>query len=547
MEVKLALALPEGLEMTGIEIVDEVLTVTLVSTQISPCCPLCGTAARRVHSRYTRQIADLPCGGQQLRLLVQVRKCFCEVATCARKIFSERLTSFVDAFARVTRRLYQIVQVIGLATGGRLGVRVTDRLGIQTTRQTILRRIMALPTEPVGEVSQIGIDDFSFRRGRKFGTIVVDLQTHKMLDVLPDRTAETSAAWMAAHPELEIVSRDRGGDYAAAARKAAPQATQIADRFHLMKNLTEAVELALARCRAEIRKAAFDALPEEERKMGDPLTLPTEFVSLENWKPAPDPCTERERLTRQAQRQDRYEQVLALQAQGLGNKEIARRVGLTARTLENWQKKGFPQAGRRRKRSSCFDPYASYVLSRWEQGCTNGLQIYREIKEQGYIGTEKTVYRFLVPLRRKQRIIQKAVVPHAPLQDFSAHDAVWLFVRDQAKLDEKEQATLTAICQASETAKTTYQLVQAFRDMLHTRSGEKLDDWLSSVKASQIRELQSFVTGCERDKAAVVAGLTLPQNNGLVEGKVNKLKLIKRMGYGRAEFPLLRQRVLHAL
>jgi transposase len=547
MEVKPALALPQGLEMTGIEMIDEVLTVTLVSTQMSPCCPLCGTAARRIHSRYTRQIADLPCGGQPLRLLVQVRKCFCEVTTCTRKIFSERLTPFVDTFARVTRRLYQIVQVIGLATGGRLGVRVTDRLGIQTTRQTILRRIMALPTEPVGQVSQIGIDDFSFRRGRKFGTIVVDLQTHQMLDVLPDRTADTSAAWMAAHPELEIVSRDRGGDYAAAARKAAPQATQIADRFHLMKNLTEAVELTLARCRAEIRKAAFDALPEEERKVVDPLTLPTEFVSLENWKPAPDPCTERERLTRQAQRQDRYEQVLALQAQGLGNKEIARRVGLTARTLENWQKNGFPQAGRRRKRSSCFDPYASYVLSRWEQGCTNGLQIYREIKEQGYKGTEKTVYRFLVPLRRKQRIIQKAVIPHAPLQDFSAHDAVWLFVRDRAKLDEKEQATLTAICQASETAKITYQLVQKFRQILHTLEGAKLDEWLSSVKASQIRELQSFVVGVERDKAAVVAGLTLPQNNGLVEGKVNKLKLIKRMGYGRAEFPLLRQRVLHAL
>src|SRR6266705_131417 len=488
MEVKLALALPEGLEMTGIEMIDEVLTVTLVSTQMSPCCPLCGTAARRVQSRYTRQIADLPCGGQQLRLLVQVRKCFCEVTTCARKIFSERLTTFVDAFARVTRRLHQIVQVIGLATGGRLGVRVTDRLGIQTTRQTILRRIMALPTEPVGQVSQIGIDDFSFRRGRKFGTIVVDLQTHQMLDVLPDRTAETSAIWMAAHPELEVVSRDRGGDYAAAARKAAPQATQSADRFHLMKNLTEAVELTLARCRAEIRKGAFDGLPEEAKKVGEELRLATEVVSVENWKPAPDPCTERERLSRQAEREDRYAQVTALRAQGLGNVEIAKRLGLTAKTLQNWQKNGFPGAGRRRKRPSVFDPYARYVLCRWEQGCTNGLQIYREIKEQGYTGTEKTVYRFLVPLRKKQQVIQKAVVPHTPLQDFSAHDAVWLFVRDRAKLDEKEQATLTAICQASETARTTYQLVQEFRDMLHTLSGEKLDDWLSCVKASHIRE-----------------------------------------------------------
>ena len=547
MEVKPVLALPEGLEVTGIEMIDEVLTITSVSTQIQPCCPLCGTPAVRVHSRYMRQIRDLPCSGQQVCLLVQVRKCFCKVPDCARKIFMERLTPFAQPWARVTLRLYQIVQILGLATGGRLGIRVTDRLGIQTTRHTILRRIMALPPEPIGQVSQIGIDDFSFRRGRKFGTIVVDLQTHKMLDVLPDRTADTSAAWMQKHPEIEIVSRDRGGDYAAAARKAAPQATQVADRFHIFKNLSEAVELTLARCRAEIRKGAFDTLSEEEKQVVKPLSLPTEFVSVENWKPAPNPCTERDRLARHEQRQDRYTQVTALREQGLGQVEIAKRLGLTARTIYNWEKNGFPEAGRRRKQRSMFDPYARYVLSRWEQGCTNGLQIYREIKEQGYPGTDREVYRFLVPLRRNQRIIQKAVVPHAPLQDFSAKYAVWLFMRGPAKLDEKEQATLTAICQASETARTTYQLVQEFRNMLHTRSGEKLDDWLSSVKVSQIRELQSFVTGIERDKDAVVAGLTLPQNNGLVEGKVNKLKLIKRMMFGRAEFLLLRQRVLHAL
>lgn len=547
MKVKFALALPEGVEVTDIEMIDEVLTITAVSTQVQPCCPLCSTQAIRVHSHYTRKLADLPCSGQQVRLRVLVHKYFCDVPNCARKIFVERLTPFVEPWARVTRRLYQIVQIIGLATGGRLGVRVTDRLRIQTTRQTILRRIMALPAEPVGQVTQIGIDDFSFRRGRKFGTLVVDLQTHKVLDVLPDRTADTSAAWMATHPEIDLVSRDRGGDYAAAARKAASQATQCADRFHIYKNLTEAVERTLALCRTEIRKGAFDALSEEEKKRMEELRLPTEFVSVENWKPAPDPCTERERLSRYAERQERYEQVATLRAQGMGNTEIARRLGLTARTLQNWQKKGFPENSRRRKRPSCFDPYAPYVLARWEQGCTNGLQIYREIKEQGYKGTEKTVYRFLVPLRRNSQVIQKAVVPDVPLQDFSAKNAVWLFVRERAKLDEKEQATLTAICEASETARTTYQLVQQFREMLHTLSGEKLDDWLKDVKASQIRELQSFVAGVEKDKAAVVAGLTLPQNNGLLEGKVNKLKLIKRMGYGKAAFPLLRQRVLHAL
>lgn len=350
MKVQTALALPKGLEVTGIEMLDGVLTITAVSTQLQPCCPLCGSPAARVHSRSTRQIADLPCGGQQVRLLVLVRKFFCEVTTCARTIFVERLTPFIEPWARVTRRLYQIVQIIGLATGGRLGVRVTDRLGIQTSRTTILRRIMALPPEVVGQVSQIGVDDFSFRRGRKFGTIVVDLQTHRVLDVLPDRTADTSATWMAAHPEIELVSRDRGGDYAAAARKAAPQATQTADRFHIFKNLTEAVERTLALCRAEIRKRAFDALSEEEKEVVKPVSLPTEFVSVENWKPAPAPGAERERLTRQAERQDRYEQVAALRKQGQENSEIARQLGLTARTLQNWQKKGFPVAGRRRKR-----------------------------------------------------------------------------------------------------------------------------------------------------------------------------------------------------
>ncbi|HEU5377492.1 MAG TPA: transposase [Ktedonobacteraceae bacterium] len=174
-----------------------------------------------------------------------------------------------DSFGRVTRRLYQMVQIIGLATGGRLGVRVTDRLSIQTSRTTIIRRIMALPIEPVGHITQIGIDDFSFRRGRKFGTIVVDLQAHKMLDVLPERTAETSATWMATHPELEIVSRDRGGDYAAAAQLSVPQATQCSDRFHLMQNVSKSLEgflsrhLAAHRMQADLESRATTLSPSQ--------------------------------------------------------------------------------------------------------------------------------------------------------------------------------------------------------------------------------------------------------------------------------------------
>lgn len=549
MEANPTLALPDGLEFIALEKRDEVLIMTIASVQVSPCCPLCGTPSTRVHSSYQRQVADLPCGGQQVRLLLHVRKCFCEVNTCQRKIFAERITPFVAPWVRVTQRLFQIVQTLGLATGGRLGVRVTDRLSIQTSKTTILRRIMALPTEPVGQVPQVGIDDFSFRRGRKFGSILVDLQTHKVLEILPDRTAETAAAWMAEHPELEIVSRDRGGDYAAAARKAAPQATQVADRFHLSKNLTEAVELALARCRAEIRKQAEESARQEvSQEAQDALTASKKAFSPRTWKPIPAPGDERERLIRREQRLDRYQQVLTLTAQGFEQAEIAQRVGLTTRTIQKWLKaKVFPEAKERRKRKSIFDPYASYVLKRWKEGQRNGQQIYEEIKKRGFSGTPQTVYRFLRRLRDQVPLQQVVEAPPTLVQDVVAKEAAWLFVRDPERLDQQEQAILTAICQTCSTARTLYKLVQEFRTMLHQRTGYQLDDWLTAVKESQIRELQSFVAGVERDKAAVVAGLTLPHHNGLVEGHVNKLKLIKRIGYGRASFPLLRQRVLHAL
>src|SRR5215469_15943326 len=248
-------ALPSGLEITACSHQEGILWVSLLSTQTTSHCPLCGSPATRIHSRYQRKLADLPSTGQPVRFLLTVRKFFCDVPTCPRKIFAERLAPFVAPWARVTARLFQMVQIIGLATGGRLGVRVTDRMGIQTSRITILRRIMALPTEPVGQVVQLGIDDFSFKRGRKFGTILVNMQTHQVIDVLADRKAETSAIWMGGHPEIELVSRDRGGDYASAAATGAPQAVQCADRFHMLKNLGEALEGCLARHLAAKRKA----------------------------------------------------------------------------------------------------------------------------------------------------------------------------------------------------------------------------------------------------------------------------------------------------
>ena len=216
------------------------------------------------------------------------------------------------------------------------------------------------------------------------------------------------------------------------------------------------------------------------------------------------------------------------------------------RTVRHWLQQGMPaQARRRRKRSSVFDPYAAYVLKRWQEGHRNGLHLFEELQARGYHGSPRTVYRFLAAL--KSRRLGPGDILEWPLQDFTAHEAVWLFVRDPKKLTDTEREELAAIRQASATAERLYQLVQDFMQMVRHRQGERLDAWLNKVTSSQIHELRRLVLSINRDKAAVLAGLTLPHSNGQVEGQITKLKLIKRTMYGRASFASLRQRVLHAI
>ncbi|BCL79182.1 transposase [Ktedonobacteria bacterium brp13] len=230
--------LSEGLELTRLERGEEQLRLHVTSTSRLCPCPLCGQPATRMHSRYRRVVKDLPCAGQQVQLILHVRKFFCDTADCVRKIFAERLSQLVAPWAQMTTRLCQAIQAIGLATCGRLGARLVSHLGIAISWMTVVRRVMALPTKPAGQVQCLGIDDFSFLRGRTFGTVLVDLDTHRVIDLLPDRQTETATTWMQAHSEITHVSRDRGSEYASAASAGAPQAIQVADRFHVAKNLS---------------------------------------------------------------------------------------------------------------------------------------------------------------------------------------------------------------------------------------------------------------------------------------------------------------------
>lgn len=235
---------------------DHTLHVAATTTRRAARCPLCGRRSKRVHSSYPRTLADLPCTGARMMVHLRARRFVCRVRWCRRKVFCERLPALVAPWGRRTRRQREELERIGFALGGAPGARHATAAGMPVSRRTLLRVVRAAPCPEAGRVRVVGVDDWSNRRGRTYGTILVNLETHQVIDLLPDRTAETLALWLRQHPEVEIVSRDRGGAYADGARQGAPQAVQVADRFHLLKNVTDSLERFLARKHASLRQAA---------------------------------------------------------------------------------------------------------------------------------------------------------------------------------------------------------------------------------------------------------------------------------------------------
>jgi transposase len=527
------------------------VTITVRAASPTAPCPCCGTICKRIQSRYTRTLRDLPASGRPVHLLVRARRFFCHQQSCPRKIFAERFPWLTLPRVKFTLRLQESLRELGFALGGEAGASLGKQLSIPGSPDTILRLVKGaeVPAAPAPRV--VGLDDWSWKRRLRYGTLLCDLESGRPIDVLPDREVKTVSEWFEKHPTVEIVSRDRSPEYATAIKKGAPQALQVADRWHLGKNLADNISTLLARCRSEIRRG-----------------LQEQVTPAQGWKQIEAMSEEERRLPRsrsvqlaqegrRAQKLDRYTQVVELHQQGLRAADIASRVGIGERTVHRWLAHGsFPEARRRRRRPSLMDPYERYVLRWWQEENRKGAQLYKELTAQGYKGSPKAMYQYLATLRpvgvrlsastssKPQRRKSNASSP-APLENFSAQRATWLFVCQSEKLDEAQRQELALIRQASPTAEAAYRLAQAFMQMIREQTGHHLDAWLDEAEASHLPEFQSEASGIHHDKAAVLAGLTLPWSTGLLEGHVNRLKLLKRSMYGRAKLPLLRARVLH--
>jgi transposase len=645
------LPLPEAITLLSVHPTPTSVIVQIACQRSSAACPHCQQPSARVHGHYTRTVADLPCAGRRIVLQLTVRKFVCRTATCPQQIFTERLAALVQSYARMTNRLRDAFQALGMTTGGESGERLAPKLGMCVSAPTLLRQMRSIALPPPDPVRLLGVDDWAWKRGQTYGTILVDLERHRPIDLLPDRTSSTTEAWLRAHPDVEWVSRDRSGEYAAAARAGAPQASQVADKFHLLKNLREALQELLERKQPCLPEVGEDVRSEvippqvQGRGAGLPVPLaqpeppPTKRYLHMSAQPRLSPVgMSAARVQQQVRRDNRYardEAARTLYQQGYTIRAIARRLGHCRETitryvqavafperapapkrgsildpykpylLQRWQegchngvqllaeitargyqgsrpllslfladlrKKhqlvGDPQALRLglahpHKKASILDPYKPYVLQRWKEGCWNGMQLYEEIKAQGFTGSQPTLRDFLAELRKQQCLVADpsalrvdqaplTVVVPTPLppkrevtRRMSPARASWLLFLPTERLTERKLEQRERLRGCHPDVEAAFQVVSTFVTMLAERRAKDLEGWLSLAAHSHLPELKRFATGIRRDEAAVRAAFSSDISNGQTEGQVLRLKLIKRSMFGRANFDLLRLRFLY--
>jgi transposase len=384
-----------GLQLVRLEADEQFLLVVVATTSPEALCPLCQCRSESIHSRYTRVVADLPWAGWAVRLQLRVRRFFCQNQACTRRIFTERLPGVVAPSARRTTRLTDLLTLIGFALGGEAGNRLVERMGLETTPETLLRLIRIQAERQVPTPRVLGVDDFSFCRRKSYGAILIDLERRVPIDLLPDREAETLKKWLLAHPGVEIISRDRGGAFAEGARQGAPEARQVADRWHLLANLSEAMKTFFLHKQAQLKalvQKPSETFSEEEEKQLPP------------WYAGRSKRQEEKSVRLHQERIERYHKIHELHAKKAEIATIAHQMGLSRQAVYNYLKMEQPPERTRinQQRKPLIEPYKDYLIKRWNEGCRNAQLVYRELKEQGYTGSDQPVQRYFVQFRKKK-------------------------------------------------------------------------------------------------------------------------------------------------
>lgn len=515
-----------GFEIDQVEEYQRTFSVHAHSTAQEAACPSCDHLSSHVHSYYSRSPRDLPSSEYRLRLVLTVRRFHCRNPSCEQRTFAERIPQVVPVHGQRTVRLTDTLRAIAFETSAESGARITHRLKMPVSGDTLLR-IMRQTTLPVGTAPRVlGVDDWAVKKGQRYGTLLVDLESQQPIDLLPDRTAETLASWLQAYPQVEIITRDRSNEYIAGITEGAPQAIQIADRWHLLCNQTEALQRLV-----ETHSQDLKSVAQQVQQRLYPTQSDDAGLGLEPPPDAPIPPSQKEL---------RYHEVKALAAQGHSQRAIAHQLRMSRKTVRRYLNCQEPPTRQQRRRAaSIIAPYLPHLDTRWKEGCHNARILWEEIRTLGFPGSYSTVRWFLRPYRHNPLPLDRPVV-----RPLSPRQATWLLLENTDDLTLEQHLYRDLLLQHCPDLALAYPLAQQFLDIVRQQQVDLLDPWLASAQASSIPQLKTFADGLLRDYAAVKAALTYEWSNGQVEGQVNRLKVIKRVMYGRARFDLLRLRVL---
>jgi transposase len=532
-----------GLRVHRVEDVGDAVMIAASCQADSACCPRCGQASARVHGGYARTVADGAAGGRPVLIILQVRRFRCRNPECPAVTFAEQAEGVSARYRRRSVPLLAMLAGFGLELAGRAAARLAGTLGIAVHPATVLRLVATAQTPEITAAPEVlGVDDFALAKGHVYGTVLVDMRTGDVVDLLPDREAATLEAWLTAHPGAGIICRDRAGNYAEGARAGAPDAIQVADRWHLWHNLAEYAEKTVAGHRGCLKDPPGGA---DGNDAPGPADTPGQEPpgQAEGGQVPPDgfldACGRERRLV--ARTRERYAEIRGRLDAGESLSAISRVTGLDRKTVQRFARAGSIEEllARATSRESKLDELKPYICQRWNEGVTDAAALHAELREQGWAGSVQTVRRYVRPFRQAP-----AAPGPAPAVPKTRQITRWLLTRPD-HLQPDEQAQIQAIRARCPHIDALAGHVTAFAEMMTARTGSRdLEAWLAAVEADEQSGLRSLAAGIRNDMQAVTNGLTLQWNSGRVEGTVNKIKMIKRQMYGRAGFDLLRKRVI---
>ena len=469
------------------------MTIVACARGEHAACPSCGTVSRRVHSHRARVLRDLPWQGRPVLLRLRARRFRCIRPDCSRRTFTERLGDVAGLHARRTARVSALHRCIGLAVSGEAGARLARRLAIPVSPDTLLRAARQLASAAPSSVSLrvLGVDDWAWRRGHRYGTILVDLERNRVVDLLPDRNAATLAAWLRHHPGVEIVARDRASVYAEGARIGAPAAVQVADRWHMLRNLGDAVHKAVERHHAAIRQVASDMRDVNTPALPDVATVKD---TPETKTPGP------------SRREVKFADAVRLSRAGASISRISRLLVVDRKTLRRWIITGALPMWQQPSRGRAVDVHAPY-LERLAEGCRNASLLWRELKALGFRGRYTAVKTWVGqqrPAETRARLKREDGTIWSPP---STHRIARMMMTDVTALDTHDAKLIAGLLSKAPALADTASAARRLALLLRHKSEESLT---AILEAAGRTLLQPFVATLRKDIAAVQAALELP-------------------------------------